>query len=407
MASFRYLLLLHVVAIHTSIAAMEVISWLLFALVTFQFLFRKSTWKEWGPALWLVGFAAIATIGVVVSGSGLSSALAQIGFLRWMLLLYSFAFAWSHSKWLDDPQKLLWVWFGIAALAGIYTTFQFATGINLVRPHHQLRPAESYGFRPTGFFSLTLTMSYVVGISLSFLLPQLSLKKLDWRKILLWFFILCGLLTSLTRGAWLAFTVAIVVYAFQKQGWRAFFTLIPLGMLLTLLVMFEPDINSRSRALLDFSSNASSGMRVDLWRAYWAIFLDNPVLGVGLFNPDDMLLETYRRLGIQQDFVSHAHNNYLQVLAGTGSLGFIAFVGFNAYFLKLSWQLERHFRALRPQLARLAQGALLAQVFWQIGGLTECNFFDGEVNHSIVFIWALLLAMKFIAGESRSAQHEQ
>jgi O-antigen ligase len=112
-----------------------------------------------------------------------------------------------------------------------------------------------------------------------------------------------------------------------------------------------------------------------------------------LFWGDEHLPSVFERLGINQPFVSHAHNNYIQALAGTGILGFICFVGFQFYFFKTA-------RSLYHQLAgtsmgRLAQGVFLAQIFWQLGGLTECNFFDGEVNHSIVFGWAILIAIKW------------
>lgn len=396
MRKFNVLLVLHLCAIHSSIAAMELFSWLLFALFALDLIRKRERPLALGCDLWIWGFALIATAGLLYNFA-LAPVGPQIGFLRFIFLIYSFAYAWSQSEFLRNPSKLTKIWFFVAALIGTYAFLQFLTGINLARPHKLLDPAGSH-FRATGMFSQSLTLAYVLGVSGAFLLPQLDRASLKVRSVLM-ALIALGLFASLSRAAWFAFAITGFVFAYQKRGRRAFWLVLPVGIIFGLLFAFESEFRWRILNLFDFSTGNSTGMRRDIWMGYWQIFLDHPLLGIGLFNGDEVLPDVFRRLGIVQPFVSHAHNNFLQALAGTGSFGFLCFIAFQFYFLKLARDLYRN---LGPSpVGRLAQGAFLAQVFWTIGGLTECNFFDGEVNHAIIFLWGLVIAIREKSRETR------
>jgi O-antigen ligase len=283
----------------------------------------------------------------------------------------------------------------LATAVGTYSFVQSITGVNWFRPHHPLAQAWRSGFRATGFFSQALTMAYVLGISIAFLLPQF--RRLRSKHLLLGAIVLAslGLFASLSRGSWIAMCVVVFVFAYQEWGKKALLGLIPATVLFFGLFTFSTEFHDRIMDLFNTNTVSSGGERVDIWAGYWQVFKDHPVVGAGLFYGDEYLPEVYKRLGIEQTFVSHAHNNYLQALAGTGILGFIFFALFNFYFLRLAYTLYKEHGP--SALGRLAQGAFLAQTYWQLGGLTECNFFDGEVNHMIVFTWALLLAIKATA----------
>jgi O-antigen ligase len=135
--------------------------------------------------------------------------------------------------------------------------------------------------------------------------------------------------------------------------------------------------------LLEFHIDHSSAMRLHLWRAYFQMFADHPWFGVGLFQGDKLLPEYYQRLGIVEPFTSHAHNVPLQWLAGAGVFALLVYLYVAFYFLRLSWRLR--------SLSVWGLSLFCAQLYWHIGSLTEANFFDGEVNHFIVFTWALVL----------------
>ncbi len=95
--------------------------------------------------------------------------------------------------------------------------------------------------------------------------------------------------------------------------------------LLVGLALFSP--------LLERAAARSHSLHVR--RAYWTaagrVFAERPVLGVGLGNFEDH----YARVkGDVQQEVRQVHNDYLQVLAETGLLGFLAFAAFLGFGLR-------------------------------------------------------------------------
>jgi len=71
--------------------------------------------------------------------------------------------------------------------------------------------------------------------------------------------------------------------------------------------------------------------RLIIWSRAWSLMLENPFLGVGLGNFRDHFFEREAWLHVDLAYPSlHAHNTYLELLAGTGWLGLIAYLGFLA-----------------------------------------------------------------------------
>jgi O-antigen ligase len=143
-------------------------------------------------------------------------------------------------------------------------------------------------------------------------------------------------------------------------------------------------LHERLFQLVNYSIDHSNNTRVHLWQGHWAIFQDNPVFGVGLLEGDKFLPEYFARLDIQEEFYSHAHSNYLQWLSGTGLIGLILYLYIAWFFAKGAWDLRRR--------DSWGWGLLLAQLYFHLGGISEASFFDGEVNHFIVFVWAMTWA---------------
>ena len=87
----------------------------------------------------------------------------------------------------------------------------------------------------------------------------------------------------------------------------------------------------------------------------------------------------------------HAHNDFLQVLVGTGVVGFLLFTGFLLSFL---WMSYGHYKTLKrkgDENFTVFLGTFLALIFFCIGSMTQCNYTDREVNHSLTFILCIVL----------------
>jgi O-antigen ligase len=84
------------------------------------------------------------------------------------------------------------------------------------------------------------------------------------------------------------------------------------------------------------SMDISLGKRGSMSRDSWRIFMDHPVLGTGLgtlqlvFPPYDSLYDG--------KIVNHSHNDYLEALAETGSLGGLCCLWFLCVLVAESWR---------------------------------------------------------------------
>jgi O-antigen ligase len=129
--------------------------------------------------------------------------------------------------------------------------------------------------------------------------------------------------------------------------------------------------------------------RLVLWDMSWHMFLDHPLLGVGM---GDYSIEAEKRLAARHVRTTvDSHNIYLQLLATRGLLGFIPFV---AYFVVLVLTLWKRLRSAAPgSMARYyAIGALAATAALLAGALTENNIDDAEVLTAFMFLVGLALA---------------
>lgn len=67
------------------------------------------------------------------------------------------------------------------------------------------------------------------------------------------------------------------------------------------------------------------GERILLWTSAWKIFLDHPLIGVGLSDWNSVYVSQYISELAKERSLQHPHNAFLYILSGMGVLGFIPF----------------------------------------------------------------------------------
>jgi O-antigen ligase len=123
--------------------------------------------------------------------------------------------------------------------------------------------------------------------------------------------------------------------------------------------------------------------RFDLWRAALAMATDFPLLGVG---PDSFRWQFGAYAGLEEwDTGIHANNLYIEWLADTGLLGFLA-------FLWLTWRLAsmslEHLRHIRPETTWLLTLGLVASMLaWYVHGFFDYFF---EFTPTYVAFWLIV-----------------
>lgn len=123
------------------------------------------------------------------------------------------------------------------------------------------------------------------------------------------------------------------------------------------------------------SANFSTVERLAHWVAGVRMFAAHPLLGVGAGNYD----AAYARYALSDwpDALGHAHNYYINTIAETGMLGFLAFLALTLATFYLGWSTVRRMRSMagaRSALHALALGFLATVVALAVHNLTDDLF---------------------------------
>jgi hypothetical protein len=256
------LFLLHLIALHYSIAAMEILSWSVFlGMIIYSVRARK---KPELPLLWpLLGLTVTVVISLVANPP-LKPFLVQLGFMRWIFLFWAF-YGFFQAYWSRDfERQVIKVWgFALASLA-IFSSLQFFTGLDLRQGH--VLEHEGHLFRATGFFSNSLTFCYVFGTSLfAIALPFVDRLPVKW-KLGLPLIGTLGVVASMSRGALLASVATVGLYlATTHKRLVPYFAAAVVGAVVVLSQVW-----GKLGALVHFRLDSSSNERVNLWRTWTA-----------------------------------------------------------------------------------------------------------------------------------------
>ena len=232
--------------------------------------------------------------------------------------------------------------------------------------------------RPAGFFGHPMTFAgfscLYLPIFLVAFLDKRASGRWQWAAGALFAFGLVALALNGTRGAWLAVAVVIVsllgYYFFhcRKVAVLALCCLLVAGVGFSQCDRFT----SRVETITDskFQSNTE---RLLMWQSAGRMFLDHPVLGVGLGQYKDNYQKKYILPEAKEREIEHAHNNFVQMAAENGAVGLAGFLALISGFIGISlWR----FRKEKNPYALMMAASTLALV---LQGLTEYNFGNSAV----------------------------
>ena len=124
--------------------------------------------------------------------------------------------------------------------------------------------------------------------------------------------------------------------------------------------------------------------RLSQWYAGWRMFLDNPLLGVGIGNYN-AAYDAYR-LEQWPVALGHAHNHYLTIAAESGFVGFLAYVLFWVTVFRACA------RAIRVAPGRLERAAAVG-ILSSLAAFAVHNLFDVLFVHGMGVTLGLLLTL--------------
>lgn len=326
----------------------------------FKLLFISHTFS-----LWILFFVFSCTAGYILNGFTGSDQISEVLELRWVLGFYSCAYLGSK---IGTKSKYI-------SLVPVITLL--ALGV-LIFDHYRINPFNlvdiRYRFR--GFYEnpnhFALAAILLWGYYLPFLTNPNNTSPSSRGLYLLTFLTLTfSLLATYSRTSWLGgLFVVLIATVFSPKKKLSF------SLLLSGLVIFGGlytfnifSIQDRIISSLNISPNGPEGGRFSVWIASFHIFLDHPLFGVGIEQASRLYDSYYQNLGLSKEFiVGHAHNQFLQILAGAGIFGFVAYLGIliNGLFF-----FGKHAKAEDSKSYQVGLASLLVII-----ALITCSFTD-------------------------------
>lgn len=279
----------------------------------------------------------------IVYSDNKSAAMSQI---EKMLPLLLFPVIFATLRGLDEREtrwlKMMFSGGTLAACAYCYVHAAVDSGSFYSYPevNYYIHPFGRIGYSEYLDVDPTYISSFIV-ISLLFNLQ--FFKGADtWLKVVLvivQLFFLFNLVILASKGPLLALGVVLVLMLFLLK----IRPLYSAGMLITMFLAayFLVTFNTQIRHRIFGEYQITVDHRFGQLRAGSLIALDNPLLGVGVGDTDDVLIQQYTALGDTNNIKevdgkiepNNPHNQYLSILVATGIAGFSAFMA--GYFLLL------------------------------------------------------------------------
>ena len=297
-----------------------------------------------------------------------------------------------------------WLWIGVccgALGAGLIAIYERAV-IGLSRADNGINAI------PFGNLSLLLGAISLVG---AIFYIQKRRQPYYWLALLAISAALLGFLASLlsgTRGGWVSipFIVALLVPATKnlitpkvRNIAILFIALIIVGTIAYppsgVWLRLESIFDDTYQYFVNNEANNSLGIRLEMWRAGWIMFLENPILGVGEGSVQKLLpLLVSEEIAYERGVVyPQLHSDIIDTLARRGLLGVISllllYVAFALAFTKK--MLQDHYQLHSHLLA--VSGMMVIVAFFDFGltqaMLRDLRGFSGFLGFSVA-IWACL-----------------
>lgn len=286
--------------------------------------------------------------------------------------------AWLASQTLDTPHKqrvLMWCFSMTAILSALFALQQGEIGTTV-----------STSVRSVGLVGGANSTARYFVVSLVFMYFLRTWAKDRFVRLFLAFgmtITLLGTFFTVSRTGLLLLISAVgLVYFLGSKNRRQIRVLLVILATIILIWVFADNVLSILRSIIPSIEQGTDtvGIRYGLWLAGWRMWLEHPVLGVGIGQYSNQLIYYGRDLLSADHLQLIAHNMYIQILAETGLVGFVLFI---AMFLPSLRSLWSTIHSDDNRISSLAKIWLIVLILMLVGGITKSDHYDK-------LIWASL-----------------
>lgn len=244
--------------------------------------------------------------------------------------------------------------------------------------------------RIRGLFSHYMTFAGVLLIGLVLALARLTSQEgrrsvWRWLSVLL---IAATLFLTLTRSAWLAGVVAVLLVLWFQTARRSAPYLLALVLLGAGFYWVAPGAwKARITSVVDLH-DPSNYDRLCMIEAATYMVSERPLLGIGPGMVSQQY-PIYRHASAPGVTVPHLHNTLVQLAAERGLLTLIAYVWLMWASAWYAWCGYRRAKATGSSGGDLYLGVVVAVISFNVAGLFEANWADSELQRLILFVIAV------------------
>lgn len=312
-------------------------------IVAHRIALRKPLFKrEWSPVIFILAIMLIGSGASLFVAESPSQTLSEL--VKWGEVLAAATLTALLCDQIGYKPILAGLIFAgsVQAVIGLY---EFAGGSGAphlwILDNRFFRAFGTYG-QPNPFGA---HMELILVLACGALLGALTTRRIGWGVGLLGAcgILGAGLIASWSRGAWLGFGagLAAIVFFAPRQRWvgaglvlgggALFIALAGFGLLPSSLVARLSDFAQDLTGIEDVRGQEISNERYAVlerlahWQAAVGMINDHPWLGVG-FGNYEVAYPRYALMNWKYP-LGHAHNYYLNMLAETGIVGFLSYVG--------------------------------------------------------------------------------
>lgn len=390
-----FLLGVHVASSIVSQSLVDISLFFIAALLVVFFLKSRSEFdgKLHFPMWPILGYVVIVILGYLVNGTFAEVPWDSIRKFIWILNLVILYWAFKNFK--IKVQVFLMTLAVLALIPSVYSLitffyeYDFMTKVSIQRIVGLVNSATYHAHGGA------LVFTVLVGLHLVY--KRAFSQKQNIFLYAVEVLLLASIFLTFTRGIWVALMASSVVILFLYRLKHMVFLVLFLTAMATAFSFTDFKFLKERVQNATFVGNKA---RMDLLKVNWQIFKEYPVLGIGYGENLRRNREYWDRpeWNKPSDYItSHAHNQFLNVLATTGILGFIFFMIFYVRFSLFSFRdiVVEKIKNFRLESNR----TLLLAISWMnlefiFSCVTDVTFEYAKIRAVILVIWALGLVVE-------------
>lgn len=339
---------------------------------------------------WLAIFWVLTIIGILFA-SNRPIALAEFTGIYWKIIVMTLAIMWLVNT-TENLAKTAMTIIYAGALVSCIAVYNSANGIGLVEGS-RVTIGRDFGSMLGDPNDLALVLMF----PLAFTISQARTPGIPWFKriisALVCLLLLAAIIATQSRGGLLGCIAVIGIFAWKLI--QSKLLLMSGGAIAVVVLYLVAGISDRaSGGAAEEGIDESAMGRIYAWEAAFKMALDNPLTGVGLNN----FYSNYFFYSAYWDGLNHAvHSTWFGVLAETGFIGLIFFVGLIVSLIKTSRATLARLKAAGSNVPPELNSVAYAVYAGLIGTIVSGTFLTQGFNWPIYILAALTVCVSNVS----------